>query len=113
MNSNILLDGTSKRIISNKKQSQADLLKNSRMFQNKVKEYLSYEFETELDDGTKVDLPLVDLLVAKRIGYLIDNPKDIDMKEISTVLGENKVEQEITVRGADALFGDLVIKEDN
>lgn len=107
MDNKYYLTGYEKRIINNKRKSNADLIKDNRMFANTVKECLSLEFETELEDGTKVDVPLAKLLVAKKISYLMEHPEKIDLKEITGTLGESKLETDLNVKGAEELFGDI------
>lgn len=112
MDTSLLYTGYSKRILKNRNKSDADLIKDDRMFRNTLKEVLGQPFSVDLGDGDVVDVPLVKVLVAKKVGYMLENPKDIDLKEISTVLGENKVEADITLRSAQDLFGDIVIDYD-
>lgn len=111
MDSSILYTGYGKRILSNRKKSNADLIKDDKMFRNTLKEILGQDFEMEID-GDIVDVPLVKILVAKKIGYMLENPKDIDLKEIATVLGENKIEADINLKSANDLFGDIVVDYD-
>ena len=111
MESNLVLSGYQKRIIANRHKSDADLIKDDKMLRNTLKEMLGLSFETVVD-GEMVDVSLAKLLVSKKISYLMENPKDIDLKELAAVLGENKVEAEITLKSSQDLFGDIVIDYD-
>ena len=111
MDKTCFMSGYEKRLYSGYEKSQADLLKDSKMLQNTVKECLGVPVEIEDDDGTKVSVPVAVMLVGKKIKYMTEHPEKIDLKELSAVLGESKVEVDATLRGASELFGDIVVKE--
>ena len=111
MNDIEFMSSYEKRIYKGYSKTKADLLKDSKMLSNTVRECLGIEVEHRLEDGTLVNVPVAVELVALKLNYLKDHPKDIDLKELSSVLGENKIEADITLKSANDLFGDIVVAE--
>ncbi len=112
MDNSDYMSGYEARIYKGYKKSAADMLRDDRMLQNTVKKCLGVEVEKILDDGSTANIPVAVELVALKLSYWKDHPEKIDLKELSTVLGENKVEGQITLRGASELFGDIAIKDE-
>lgn len=112
MDNTDFMNGYEKRIYKGYRKTQADLLKDNKMLSNVVKECMGIEVEKTLDDGTMVNVPVAVELVALKLSYLKEHPEKIDLKELSSVLGEQKVEANLNVKGAQELFGDIVNKED-
>lgn len=101
-----------KRLYTGRQKSQADLIKDSKMLENTVKECLGVNIPIEMDDGSAVEVPVATILVSKKIKFLYEHPEKIDLKELSSVLNESKVEINTTVKGAKELFEDITIKKD-
>lgn len=92
------MTGYEKRIFSGWHKTAADLLKDKKMLELTLKNVLMHEVPTEnLETGEVVNLPVIDLLVLKRLGYDLDHPEKIDLKVYSAVLGETK--QELNLGG--------------
>jgi len=111
MDSTRFMTAYEKRLYKGYEKSQADLLKDSKMLENTVRECLGMKVPYELDDGSSIDTPVATVLVAKKIKYMYEHPEKIDLKELSSVLNESKVEINANVKGADELFGDIVVNK--
>ena len=107
----MLMSGYDKRILSNREKTQADLLKDNKMLSNALKRALGVELTETLEDGTTANIPIVDSLVAKKVAFMMENPDKIDLKELSSVLGEQKLEANLNIQSAQDLFGDIVNKK--
>ena len=90
MDSKVLLTGYETRIVNHRKQSAADIMASRTMFRDVLKKCLGSEMEVVLADGSTGLVTVAEVMAAKRITYLLDNPDKIDFKEISAALGENK-----------------------
>lgn len=92
-----LMTGYEKRIYAGWKKSAADLLKDNKMVATALKNCLGVEVERELSSGETINLPIVYDLLIELLAYWREHPEKIDLKVLSTVLGETK--QEIDVNG--------------
>lgn len=108
----IVMSKSDMRIIRGMKPSKSDKIKNERMFTNTIKKYLGAEIEVELDDGSKETMGVVDLIVAKKIAYDLEHPDKINLKEYSSVMGEDTKNIDVNIKSAKELFGDIVISPD-
>lgn len=103
------MSGYDARIYKGYKKTISDRLQDKRVFSNMLKSALLTDVPmTDEETGETVFIPVGMKLICEKLKYLNANPKDIDLKEISAVLGEAKLETETTLRGADELFGDIV-----
>jgi len=92
------MTGYEKRIFKGWQKTAADLLKDKKMLEETLKSVLKHEVPAEvLETGEIVNLPVIDLLVLKKLGYDLEHPEKIDLKVYSAVLGETK--QEVNVGG--------------
>ena len=109
-----LMSGYEQRIVRGIKKSKGDRHKDDQMILNITKRLMnqSVEVRDELGTGEVVSVSLGELVVAKRLAYDLEHPEKIDLGMYSKVLGENKDKVELELKGADALFGDIVIKEE-
>jgi hypothetical protein len=107
------ISGYEKRVLTDLEKTKADELKDTRTLSNAVKKVLNLPIEERIDDDTIVNVPIVEILAAKKIAYYMEHTEKIDLKELSSVLGEQKMEVNANLKGADELFGDLVIKDEN
>ena len=107
------ISGYEKRVLTDLEKTKADELKDTRTLSNAVKKVLNLPIDERIDDDTVVNIPIAEILVTKKIAYLLEHPEKIDLKEISSVLGEQKMEVNANLKGADELFGDIVNKEEN
>lgn len=105
----IVMSNKDMRIIKGMKPSKSDKIKEEKMFTNTVKKYMGAEIEIELEDGSKENQPLVDLIVAKKIAYDLEHPEKIDLKMYSQVMGEDTKTLDVNVKSAKELFGDIVV----
>lgn len=101
-----------KRLYKGVQKTQADLLKDTKLLENTVRNCLGITVPKELDDGSIVEVPIAAELVTKKVKYLMEHPEKIDLKELASVLNESKVEVNANVKGAKELFEDITIKKD-
>lgn len=87
-----VMTGYEKRIFRDIIKSPADLLKDNKMISNALKQCLSAETEMYLSNGEVVNLPIAQDLVIELISYWKEHPDKIDLKVLSAVLGETKIE---------------------
>ena len=114
----ILMTPYERRIVRGSSKTTSDLLNESKMVRTVLKTALttgvdiSGEEVNEKGELVKVngEAPLITVLVAKRLNYLLEHPAQIDLKELSTALGENGEETTVHLQGADAMFGDIVLR---
>ena len=94
MESTELMTGYEKRVYNGWKKTAADELKDKKMLELTLKKVLAHEVATEitLETGEVVNLPILDVLVLKKLGYDLEHPEKIDLKVYSAVLGETKQE---------------------
>lgn len=104
-NSFLTTNGYETRIIKKLPKTQADRLKDNRMLASTLKRCLGVDVDYTLDDGTVINVSIGELLATKRVSYMIENPDKIDLKEISSVLGESKVEASVSSLPTDAFQG--------
>ena len=104
-----LMTGYEIRIVKSLMSSRGDILKDDKMVNSVVRAALGTPIESTLEGGEAVNVNPLTKLVAARIGYELANPKDIDLEKWAKILGEQKIEQAVELRGADSLFGDIVV----
>ena len=90
------------------KKSAADQLKDTAMFSLAVKNRLAMEEQVVLPTGEVVNVSALDLLVDAKLQDDLNNPERIDLVKWRKAAGEEVNQAEVTVRGADELFGDIV-----
>ena len=90
-----LMTGYEKRIYNGWKKSAADLLKDNKMVATALRNCLGVEVERKLVSGETVNLPLVYDLLIELLAFWKQNPDKIDLKVLSTVLGETKTEVDV------------------
>lgn len=88
------MTGYEKRICKGWHKTAADLLKDQKMLEFTLKRVLMHEVEVPetLETGEVVNMPIIDLLVIKKLGFDLEHPDKIDLKTYSAVLGELKQE---------------------
>lgn len=111
MEASDLMTGYEKRLVMGKRQSAADLLKEDKMVATAVRSVLGTEVERQLESGEVVNLPLVYDLLIDLFAYWKQNPGKIDLKVLSSVLGESKMEVTGGAETAADIFGGIAIKE--
>lgn len=107
-----LMTGYEVRVYKNLPKSEADVIKDQRMFASTLRNVLGSTFENELETGETIDCSVATMMVIKKVGYLMKHPEKIDLKEFSAVLGESKVETAVSSIPSDAFKG-LVDVEKN
>lgn len=103
------MTGYERRLVAGKRKSAADLLKDEKMVASAVRDVLGAEVERRLETGEVVDLPLVYDLLIDLFAYWKRNPGKIDLKVLSSVLGETKVEVSANSETASDIFGGIAI----
>jgi len=106
-------NGYETRVLKQLPKTQADRLQDNRMLASALKACLGAETEQILDDGTTINVSIAELLATKKIAYMIENPDKIDLKELSAVLGETKVEASVSTIPSDAFKGLVTVKKDD
>jgi len=104
-----LMTGYEKRMVYGKLKSAADLLKDDKMVATAVKGILGTEVERKIESGEAVNIPLVYDLLIDLFAYWKQNPSKIDLKVLSSVLGETKVEVSGSNETASDVFGGIAI----
>lgn len=110
MDATDLMTGYELRLAKGKRKSAADLLKDEKMVATAVRDVLGVEVERKLESGEVVNIPLAYDLVIDYFGYLKQNPGKIDLKVLSAVLGETKVEIQANQETASDVFGGIAVK---
>lgn len=107
------MSGYEKRIFKGIDKTAADLIKDERMVASVLKKCLITEIETEevLESGEAVNVPIIYELVGKKLAYWKENPDKIDLKELSTVLGELKNETNLNLPKASSVFAGITIED--
>ena len=102
-----LMTGYEKRIYAGWKKSAADLLKDNKMVATALKNCLGTEVERILSSGEVVNIPVVYDLLIELLAYWKEHPEKIDLKVLSTVLGETKQELDLngTIQATDIFKG--------
>lgn len=98
------MTGYEARIFHGYQKTAADGLKDKKMLEVVLKKALGTPVEEELDTGEKVNVPLIDLLIIKKLGYDLKHPDKIDLKVYSQVLGETKQALELDGTLASDMF---------
>lgn len=102
------MTGYEQRVYAGWKKSAGDLLKDQKMVANALKNCLGVEIEKVLPSGEVINLPIVYDLIGDLIRYWKDHPEKIDLKVLSTVLGETKQEIAIESETATDIFKGVV-----
>ena len=105
-----LMTGYETRVYEGWRKSAADLLKDQKMLSNALRVSLGVETVRKLETGEVVNIPIVYDLLIELLAYWKEHPEKIDLKTLSTVLGETKQETNVNVKGANELFGDIANK---
>lgn len=100
------------RMFKGMNKSPGDELQDDKMMQSTLKRMLGIEVPVQLEDGTEVNVPVKDLLVARKIAFDLVCPKAIDLNAYAKALGENEIKLTGQLKTSSELFGDLVITED-
>lgn len=106
-----LMTGYEYRTYHGYKKTSADKLKDKRMFETAVRNRLAMEEQVVLESGEVVTVTAAELLVDKKFEHDLTCTQDIDLNKWAKAAGEDVNKQEVTLRGADELFGDIVIKK--
>lgn len=85
--------------------TKGDKAKDGKILKNAVSRVLGIETEQTLDDGSIVNLSIAERLAIKKLAYLDEHPEKIDLRELSAVLGEQKLEVETTISAGDMFKG--------
>lgn len=91
------------------KKSAADQLKDKQMFSTAIKNRLAMEEQVTLPTGELVNVSALELLVDAKLQDDLNNPERIDLVKWRKAAGEEVNQSEVSVRGADELFGDIII----
>ena len=110
MDTTELMTGYEKRLLMGKRQSAADLLKEDKMVATAVRGVLGTEVARKLESGEEINLPLVYDLLIDLFAYWKQNPSKIDLKVLSSVLGESKMEIAAGTETASDIFGGIAVK---
>ena len=97
------------RIYKQISKSSGDKIKDDKMLESTLKRMMGMEVEVTLEDGTVINVPTKELLIAKKVAYDLANPKNIDLKMYANVLGENEIKVNANLQTSQELFGDIVI----
>ena len=100
------------RMYNQVKKSPADKLKDDKMLESTLKRLMNLEHEVVLESGEVINISTKEMIVAKKIAYDLENPKNIDLKMYANVLGENEIKVNASLQTGNELFGDIVIKDD-
>ena len=106
-----LMTGFEVRQYHGYKRSVGDLTKQKEMFKTAVKNRLAMEEKVMLPTGEVVNVSAAELLVDAKFQHDLDNPQGIDLTKWLKAAGEDVNQAEVTLRGADELFGDIVNKK--
>ena len=99
------MTGYEARLFKGWHKTAADKLKDQKMLEVTLKKVLAHETEAAvLESGEVVNLPVIDLLVLKKLGYDLEHPEKIDLKVYSAVLGETKQEINVASETASDIF---------
>ena len=91
-----LMSGYEKRIYKGYGKSAADLLKDNKMVATALKNCLGTDVERQLASGEVVNLPIVYDLLIELLAFWKEHPDKIDLKVLSSVLGETKQEVDLS-----------------
>ena len=103
------MTGYEKRVFQGYRKTAADLLKDERMVAGVLKNCLATQIESHLESGELIEVPILVELVSLKLSYWKKNPDKIDLKELSTVLGELKNETNLNLPQASAVFGGIAV----
>lgn len=104
-----LMTGYEKRIYEGYKKTAADLLKDNKMVANALRTCLGVETARKLESGEVVNIPIVYDLLIELLAFWKEHPEKIDLKVLSTVLGETKTEIQVESETATDIFKGVVV----
>jgi hypothetical protein len=110
MKKECLMTGYELRTYKGYKKTIGDQIKDKAMFRTIVKNRLAMEEQAVLPTGEVVNVSALELLVDAKLQDDLNNPDRIDLVKWQKASGEDVNQSEVTLRGADELFGDIVIK---
>ena len=97
------------RMFKEIKKSDGDKFKDDKMLESTLKRVMNLENEVTLESGEVVNVSTKELLILKKIGYDLANPKNIDLKMYANVLGENEIKVNANLKTSAELFGDIAL----
>lgn len=104
-----LMTGYEVRVYRGYKKTAGDQIKEGKMFSQAIKERLAMEEEVKcLETGEMINVSALDLLIDAKLEHDLKNPQDIDLVKWRKAAGEEVVQQDVRVKGANELFGDIV-----
>lgn len=103
------MTGYEKRIYEGYKKTAADLLKDNKMVANALRTCLGVETARKLESGEVVNIPIVYDLLIELLAFWKEHPEKIDLKVLSTVLGETKTEIQVESETATDIFKGVVV----
>lgn len=103
-----LMTGYETRLYKGWQKTASDTLKDKKMCEATLRKQLGFSVETVLPTGEVINIPVIDLLILKKLGYDIEHPEKIDLKVYSTVLGETKQEVVVSEETASDIFKGVV-----
>ena len=92
--------------------TKTDELKENSLIKKSLGKALGATVEETLETGEKVNVTIIDVVVAKTIQDAIEKPSTSKLKDLASITGELKESVDVNVRTADQLFGDIVIKKE-
>lgn len=92
--------------------SKVDDMKDATLVKKSVKKILGAEIPLELETGERARISIIDVVATKTIAEAIENPSTSKLKDLSTIMGENKVEVDVNA-DLGSLFGDIEVKDDS
>jgi hypothetical protein len=103
------LSGYETRIYRGYKKTAGDKLKDKKVVASTIQEALTTGVVVQTDDGEVLEVPLIVNLVALKLQYFREHPDKIDLKELSTILGEQKQEIVIDTQKASDIFKGVAV----
>lgn len=90
------------------KKTTADQIVDKQMFSTAIKNRLAMEEQVRLPSGEVINVSALELLVDKKLQFDLNNPEEIDLVKWRKAAGEEVVQLDANLRGANELFGDIV-----
>ena len=106
-----LASGTEARILQSISPSGGDVLKQGgAILADTLRIILGTETDVRLSSGEEVKAPLITQVLVKKIDYWLKNPENINLRELSYALGEQKQSMEgIDMQSAANLFRGIAV----
>lgn len=92
------------------KKTASDKILDKAMLKEAIKNRLALNEQVRLPTGEVVKVSAADLLVDAKLNSDLEHPENIDLVKWVKAAGEEVNASEVTVKGADELFGDIVNK---